>query len=135
VSDETVAVPRKTWTRVLLDLFRRDKEIQELKERVDGQFRQIMRQADTIEALAAEINRLRSTQIIFDEDATRLQGREDVLKILREFGYSEPPRLSGRGLAAMLENRMRRDDDIWTAGKSHLIDGWVSYPETVHDFS
>lgn len=38
--------------------------------------------------------------------AARLAGQEEVLTLLESYGYSEPPKLSGRGMAALLRKRL-----------------------------
>ena len=129
-----IKVNRATWTRVLLDLFRRDTEIASLQYQLfiaktdrnsehirDAEFAGWSQCVEEMRiAMLGYPDMGGDTETMQAVDrhvkSARAQGREDVLKILREFGYSEPPRLSGRGLAAMLENRLRREDGIRAAG-------------------
>jgi NAD(P)H-dependent FMN reductase len=46
------------------------------------------------------------TEVEKIDAAARRAGQEEVLTLLESYGYSEPPRLSGRGMAAMLRKRL-----------------------------
>jgi hypothetical protein len=46
------------------------------------------------------------TEVEKIDAAARRAGQEEVLTLLESYGYSEPPTLSGRGMAAMLRKRL-----------------------------
>ena len=153
---QEIRVNRLTWQRAIIDLFKRDKEISDL--RVD-----LAAENHLLSLARKKINECRDAELTgwsqclesvrgsiegyphaggdteimtaLDKhaDFARKAGREDVLVFLRSFGYSEPPRLSGRGLAAMVEKHLARNDDIRAAGRAQrdkgTIAGSVSYPE------
>jgi len=148
-----IRVKRSTWQRVLLDLFKRDKEILDLRVDLAAEnhllslARKKIRDAELtgwsqcLESVRGSIEGYPhaggDTEIMtaLDKhaDFARKAGREDVLVFLRSFGYSEPPRLSGRGLAAMVEKHLARNDEIRDVGRAQrdkgTITGSVSYPE------
>jgi hypothetical protein len=142
-----IRVKRSTWQRVLLDLFKRDKQIEELNAKMTDRDSEHIRDAEfagwsqCLESVRGSIEGYPhaggDTEIMtaLDKhaDFARKAGREDVLVFLRSFGYSEPPRLSGRGLAAMAEKHLARNDEIRAAGRAQrdkgTIAGSVSYPE------
>jgi len=128
-------VNKETWTRVLLDLFTRDKEILLLQDRNDRQAAIIRDQHAIVSEQRQKIEtRDFMVTTLQEQMGDRNDGREDVLVFLRSYGYSEPPRLSGRGLAAMVEKHLARNDDIRAAGRAQrdkgTIAGSMSYPET-----
>jgi hypothetical protein len=147
-------VNKSTWTRVLLDLFQRDKDIEALKLALkrwvynatnrDSEYIKDAEFAGWSQCLESVRGSIEGyphaggdveimTALEKHCDLARTAGREDVLVFLRSFGYSEPPRLSGRGLAAMVQNHMARNDTVRAQGRAQrdagTIAGSVSYPE------
>ena len=146
---QEIRVNRLTWQRVLLDLFKRDKEILDLRVNLaaENHLLSLARKkinecrdaeltgwSQCLESVRGSIEGYPhaggDTEImtVLDKhaDFARKAGREDVLVFLRSFGYSEPPRLSGRGLAAMAEKHLALNDEIRDAGMAQRDKGTIA---------
>ena len=110
-----VKVNRATWTRVIVESMQKDKVIDSLQEKLAG--RDAAGHIGWCQALESVCGSLRGypehggdTEVMTEVEkiavAARRAGQEDVLTLLESYGYSEPPRLSGRGMAAMLRKRL-----------------------------
>ena len=129
---QEIRVNRSTWQRALLDLFKRDKEVSDLTFNLKSAHRTIEARCKMLKECREEVDVLQ--QEIHARDDARTEGliegskagREDVLVFLRSFGYSEPPRLSGRGLAAMVEKHLARNDEIRDAGRAQSDKGTIA---------